>query len=72
MMLTMSSYKYEMVADTLRARIRSGFYADGKLPSTRSLREEFQVSYGSVRTAVLILKTEGLLVGRQGEGIFVK
>lgn len=71
-MLTMSKYKYEMIADTLRHRILAGEYADGKIPSTRDLRQEFGVSYGSVRTAILILKTENLVTGRQGEGVFVK
>lgn len=72
MMLTMSGYKYEMIADALRRRIASGEFTDGRLPSTSELRKEFSVSYGSVRTAILILKAEGVVYGRQGEGVFVK
>ncbi|MFD0595043.1 hypothetical protein ACFQZ4_23950 [Catellatospora coxensis] len=30
------------------------------------------MSYGSVRGAMLVLKAEGLIEGRQGDGVFVK
>lgn len=68
----MSGYKYQAIADHLRAGIEAGAYPDGRLPSTRELCVQFSASYGSVRTAMMILKTEGRVVGRQGEGIFVK
>jgi DNA-binding GntR family transcriptional regulator len=64
--------KYEIIANRLRANIGAGLYPAGQLPSTRDLCNEFKASYGSVRTAVLILKTEGLVQGRQGIGVFVK
>lgn len=64
-------YKYLHIAETLRARIAAGDYKDGKLPSTKMLREEFEASYGSVRSAILILKTQGVVEGRQGQGVFV-
>lgn len=66
------SYKYEQIADTLRTGIDAGLYPDGKLPSTSQLCREFGASYGSVRSAILILKTEKRVVGRQGEGVFVR
>jgi len=67
----MNDYKYVNIVDTLRERIASGAYPDGKLPSTRALREEFEASYGSVRSAILILKAQGVVEGRQGTGVFV-
>jgi len=68
----MGEYKYEMIADTIRANIDAGNYPEGRLPSTSTLCREFSASYGSVRTAIMILKTEGRVVGRQGEGVFVR
>ncbi|MFI9643687.1 winged helix-turn-helix domain-containing protein [Micromonospora sp. NPDC051925] len=65
--------KYERVAEAIREQIRSGKLAVGdKLPSTAELKAEYDVSYGSIRGAMLVLKTEGLVEGRQGEGVYVK
>lgn len=66
-----TGYKYTDIVETLRERIAAGEYPDGKLPSTRDLREEFDASYGSVRSAILILKATGVVEGRQGQGVFV-
>lgn len=38
-----------------------------ELPTTQELIESYGVSYGSIRTALLILKAEGLIEGRQGK-----
>jgi DNA-binding GntR family transcriptional regulator len=67
----MNDFKYLNIVDTLQQRIADGEYPDGKLPSTKSLREEFDASYGSVRSAILILKTLGVVEGKQGQGVFV-
>lgn len=67
----MQDFKYLEITETLRSRIGAGTYADGKLPSTKELREEFSASYGSVRSAILILKAQGVVEGRQGQGVFV-
>lgn len=67
----MNDFKYLHIVDTLNERIAAGDYPDGKLPSTRALREEFEASYGSVRSAILILKATGIVEGRQGQGVFV-
>lgn len=66
-----TGYKYTDIVSSLQARIAAGDFPDGKLPSTRQLREEFDASYGSVRSAILILKTMGVVEGRQGQGVFV-
>lgn len=67
----MSEFKYLNIVEALTARIAAGGYPDGKLPSTKELREEFEASYGSVRSAILILKATGVVEGRQGQGVFV-
>lgn len=67
----MNEFKYQAIVDTLRDRIAAGEYPDGKLPSTKALREEFDASYGSVRSAILILKATGMVEGRQGQGVYV-
>lgn len=69
----MNTPKYERVAAAIRDQIRSGQLKPGaQLPTTQGLIKEHGVSYGSVRTALLILKAEGLIEGRQGEGVFVR
>jgi len=67
----MTDHIYLHIVNTLQERIAAGEYPDGRLPSTRALREEFDASYGSVRSAMLILKTMGIVEGRQGQGVFV-
>jgi DNA-binding GntR family transcriptional regulator len=68
-----STPKYERVASAIRDQIRTGALKPGdQLPTTQGLIEMYGVSYGSVRTALLILKAEGLIEGRQGEGVFVR
>jgi len=64
--------KYMRVADAIRDQIRSGDLKPGdKLPSTHQLIEQHGVSYSSIRSAMLVLKAEGLVEGRQGEGVYV-
>jgi DNA-binding FadR family transcriptional regulator len=57
----------EAIAATLRDRILAGNDADGyRLPTQEQLVEEFGVSYPSVREAIRILETEGLVTVRRG------
>lgn len=57
----------EMVADILRNRIVDGEMADGDLlPKQDDLLEEFRVSRPSIREAMRILETEGLVSVRRG------
>lgn len=69
----MNTPKYEKVASAIRDQIQTGRLKPGdQLPTTQGLIDTYGVSYGSVRTALLILKAEGLIEGRQGEGVFVR
>lgn len=57
----------ELVAEELRRRILSGQLADGsELESQDRLLEEFAVSRASMREALRILETEGLITVRRG------
>lgn len=57
----------EMVADTLRRRILGGTLGDGDaLPKMDDLLQEFPVSKPSIREAMRILETEGLISVRRG------
>ena len=64
---------YLQIADDLRAQIADGRLSPGdSLPSTAQLREQYDVSAGVVKAAISVLRTEGLVVGQQGKGVFVK
>jgi DNA-binding FadR family transcriptional regulator len=57
----------EMVADVLRRRVMSGALPDGSmLPKQEDLLAEFRVSKPSMREALRILETEGLITVRRG------
>lgn len=65
----------ELVAARLRRRIISGDLDDGdELPREGELQQEFQVSRPSLREAIRILETEGLIRIRRGKvgGAIVK
>ncbi|GAA5073556.1 DNA-binding GntR family transcriptional regulator [Thermocatellispora tengchongensis] len=64
---------YLQIADDLRAQIRGGALAPGDpLPSTAQLAEQYDASLSVVKMAVGILRNEGLVVGQQGKGVFVR
>ena len=65
-------FLYRTVARALRGRVGDGTYAPGsRIPTEDELVREFGVSGITVRRAIRDLTTEGLLLGRQGLGIFV-
>lgn len=62
----------EQVGDALAAGIQGGGLAAGeRLPSEQALGERFGVSRTVVREALTRLKSQGLVVSRQGSGVFV-
>ena len=64
---------YLQIADDLRAQIRDGSLPPGApLPSTTRLATHYDVSLSVVKMAVGILRNEGLLIGQQGKGVFVR
>ena len=61
--------KYQTVADTLRREIQSGQYDETMLlPTEQALCGQFQVSRQTVRQALSLLASEGLIERRQGSG----
>jgi DNA-binding FadR family transcriptional regulator len=56
----------ETVAGELRRRILRGDFPNGALPKQDQLREEYGISHPSLREALRILETEGLVVVRRG------
>jgi GntR family transcriptional repressor for pyruvate dehydrogenase complex len=61
----------EQVADRIRVLILDSTFPAGQpLPGERQLAERFGVSRGSVRDALRVLETIGLLVTRHGQGTF--
>jgi GntR family transcriptional regulator len=70
----MPPYKpdYRRVADDLREQIQDGRLSPGaKLPTKREMCAHYSVSSQTIESAMLVLKTEGLVEGRQGKGVFV-
>lgn len=61
-----------LIADDLRRRILGGEYAAGSLlPTESALALEYGSNRNTLREAVRILETQGLLSARQGEGVRV-
>jgi DNA-binding GntR family transcriptional regulator len=64
---------YTQLADILREMIASGeLQPRSLLPSESSLQQEQGVARGTVRTAIGILRDEGLVVTISGRGTFVR
>ena len=64
--------KWQALADDIRTRIRGGQLQPGaKLPSQAELCTEYGVSSIVVRNALLVLKSEGLIEGVPGVGVYV-
>jgi DNA-binding GntR family transcriptional regulator len=64
---------YRQLADALRKEIQDGQQGPGeKLPSHQVMADEFGVSIGTVKRALGLLQTEGLIVTRQGQGAYVR
>jgi len=64
---------YLQVADDLRTQIRTGALGPGaQLPSMAQLRQRYGVSNTVVRDALNELRRDGLVVGQQGKGVFVR
>ncbi len=64
---------YQQVADQLRTAIYARELKPGdQLPSERELIERYGLAHGTVRQAVEVLRTEGLVVSVQGRGSYVR
>jgi DNA-binding GntR family transcriptional regulator len=64
-------YVYVQVADDIQRRIKEGEIST-KLPSERSISEEYGVAYTTVRHAMAVLRERGLIATVHGRGTYVK
>ena len=63
---------YEQVIEQIQKNIMDGTFKKGdKLPSERELSEKMAVSRTSIREALRVLETMGVVESRQGEGNFI-
>lgn len=63
---------YLQVADAIRDAITAGEWQPGqRLPSRIVLTRHFAVSPMTVQNALRVLRDEGVIVSRQGSGVFV-
>jgi len=63
---------YMRVADDIAARIASGELKPGtRLRAERQLAEYYEVSYGTIRHAMQVLRERGLITTIHGRGTFV-
>jgi DNA-binding GntR family transcriptional regulator len=64
---------WRQLADILRNMIESGEIPPGKLlPSQRTLMQRYEVSDGTVKRALALLREEGLIETERGRGVYVK
>lgn len=64
---------YQQVANALRAAILTRTFTPGeKLPSGPELSKHYGVARMTVQQAIRLLRDEGLVVSRQGSGVFVR
>lgn len=61
---------HEQLAGILRGRISSGELS-GRIPSIKSLAQEYGLSHRTVERALNTLKDEGLVVALLGKGYYV-
>ena len=64
---------YEQIASIVRDSIQRGQLRPGdRLPGRAAMAEEYEVSQMTVQSALRVLREEGLIVARQGSGVFVR
>lgn len=64
---------YLQIAAALRRGVQDGRYKSGELlPSARALSEQYGVAIMTVRSAIRLLREEGLVQSWQGKGVIVR
>ncbi|SCE68155.1 regulatory protein, gntR family [Micromonospora haikouensis] len=64
---------YQQIADDITRQIESGVLKPGdRLPSTRQLCEQYEVSETVIRFVMIQLKARDLVYGQPGRGVYVK
>ena len=66
-------FKYETIAEDIQRRIQAGEYqADERLPQEKELCKQYDASRITVREALDLLVSRGLITRRRGAGTYVK
>lgn len=66
-------FRYEEIADDLQRKIKEGIYQESeKLPKEFELCEQYNTSRTTIREAMDLLETKGLIFKRRGSGSYVK
>lgn len=64
---------YLRIAADIRARVATGELQPGdKIPSTKELASQYGINVTSVRSAIVMLQSEGLIERRRGSGTYVR
>ncbi len=64
--------KYEIISTEIRERIKDGRYSpEQSIPDEHSLSEEFGCSRMTIKRALDVLVSEGLLLRKRGHGTFI-
>lgn len=64
---------YQQLAAALREAIDRGEYPPGaQIPSGSELSTKYGVARATVTSALRLLRADGMIVSRQGQGVFVK
>lgn len=64
--------KFEQVINDIQEKILTGEWPAGeKIPSLSQLQKLYGMPYSTLRGAMLVLKTRGLIEGSQGDGVRV-
>lgn len=63
---------YQQIAGDLRDLISTGTYAPGsRLPANKALSAQYGVADGTLRTALGVLRSEGLVISQSTRGTYV-
>lgn len=63
---------YQRVIDAIKDDVESGRLKPGdRIPSIAELAKRYDVSQGTVKTALLVLRQSGVVVGVQGRATYV-
>lgn len=65
--------KYHRIAEAIRQQVRAGSLKPGqRLPAETAIAEQYDASVPTVRQAMNVLRSEGVIDSRHGIGTFVK
>ncbi|GAK30057.1 GntR family transcriptional regulator [Weissella oryzae SG25] len=67
----MTEVLYMKVFSNLKERILNSEFTNQKLPDERSLASEYNVSRSSIKRALALLATQGIIFKKRGSGTFV-